>query len=152
VIHAATEVRADLNAPDLHPTLDTIINGTWRTLEFARQCQAAKFLLISSGAVYGQQPPELAYLPEEYTGAPDPLNPRSAYGEGKRVAELLCALYAKQFGLHTNIARCFAFVGLTCHWTRTSPWEIFFRRAWTASLFRSGETGQRIDLISMRQI
>ena len=37
--------------------------------------------------------------------------PRSAYGEGKRLAELLCAIYAKQYGFDANIARCFAFVG-----------------------------------------
>lgn len=112
VIHGATEARADaVSASDLQLTFDTIIEGTRRTLEFARQCQAEKFLMISSGAVYGRQPPELTYLPEEYVGAPDPLEPHSAYGEGKRAAELLCALYAKQYGIQTKIARCFAFVG-----------------------------------------
>lgn len=112
VIHGATEARADaVSVPNLQLTFDTIIEGTRRTLEFARQCQSKKFLMISSGAVYGRQPPELNYLPEEYVGAPNPLEPRSAYGEGKRAAELLCALYAKQYGIQTKIARCFAFVG-----------------------------------------
>jgi nucleoside-diphosphate-sugar epimerase len=36
--------------------------------------------------------------------------PGSIYGEGKRAAELLCAL-AAQTGLEAKIARCFAFVG-----------------------------------------
>ena len=78
---------------------------------FARQCGAQRFLLTSSGAVYGKQPSDLTHIPEEYMGGPDPLDPRSAYGEGKRLAEMLCALYARQCGLETRIARCFAFVG-----------------------------------------
>ena len=39
------------------------------------------------------------------------LNPNSAYGEGKRAAELLCTLMASQHGFEAKIARCFAFVG-----------------------------------------
>jgi nucleoside-diphosphate-sugar epimerase len=53
----------------------------------------------------------MTHIPEYYVGAPDPLDPSSAYGEGKRIAELLCALYHRQHGLETKIARCFAFVG-----------------------------------------
>ena len=39
------------------------------------------------------------------------MNTRSAYGEGKRLSELLCALYEKQYGIDCKIARCFAFIG-----------------------------------------
>ena len=111
IIHAATEANAKLNAEDPLLMLDTIVEGTRHTLEFARRCGAKKFLLTSSGAVYGKQPPDMTHIPEDYPGAPDPTDPRSAYGEGKRAAEMLCTLYAKQFGLEAKIARRFAFVG-----------------------------------------
>ena len=111
VIHAATEASAKLNDENPLLMLDTIVEGTRRTLEFARRCGAQKYLLTSSGALYGKQPPDLAHIPEEYVGGLDPLDPRSVYGEGKRIAEMLCALYAQQHGLETKIARCFAFVG-----------------------------------------
>jgi len=91
--------------------LDTIIRGTKRTLEFAVSAGAKRFLFVSSGAVYGKQPWEITHLPESYQGAPDPMDPNSAYGEGKRVGELLCAMAHKDNGLETAIARCFAFVG-----------------------------------------
>jgi dTDP-glucose 4,6-dehydratase len=39
------------------------------------------------------------------------MNPASAYAEGKRIAELLCAIYAAKQRIETKIARCFAFVG-----------------------------------------
>ena len=111
VIHAATEASAKLNAENPVLMLDTIVEGTRRTLDFAVKCGAKKFLLTSSGAVYGKQPPKLTHIPEDYPGAPDPLDPASAYGEGKRMAELLCASYHRQRGLETKIARGFAFVG-----------------------------------------
>jgi dTDP-glucose 4,6-dehydratase len=50
-------------------------------------------------------------MPEDYVGAPDPANPRSAYGEAKRYAEVLCALYYEKFGIPIRIARPFTFVG-----------------------------------------
>ena len=111
VIHAATEASAKLNTEQPLLMFDTILEGTRRALELARQSGAKKFLLTSSGAVYGRQPPELTHVPEDYAGSPDPALPGSAYGEGKRAAELLCALYHRQHGLEPKIARCFAFVG-----------------------------------------
>jgi nucleoside-diphosphate-sugar epimerase len=111
IIHAATEASASMNNENPLLMLDTIVDGTRRALEFARCCGAQKFLLISSGAVYGKQPADITRIPEDYNGAPDTQAPRSAYGEGKRLAELLCAIYSKQYGVEAKIARCFAFVG-----------------------------------------
>jgi dTDP-glucose 4,6-dehydratase len=111
VIHAATESSTTQNADAPGEMLDTILLGTRRVLDFARQAGARKLLLTSSGAVYGQQPPDLTHIPEDYLGGPAPCDARSAYAEGKRVAELLCVLEGQHPGLECTIARCFAFVG-----------------------------------------
>ena len=108
VIHAGTTSSAPVPPSEV---LDTIICGTKRTLEFAVAAGAKRFLFVSSGAVYGKQPPEMTHIPETYLGSPDPMDPNSAYGEGKRVGELLCAIAHQEHGLETTVARCFAFVG-----------------------------------------
>ena len=111
VVHAATEASAKLNQENPLLMFGTVVDGTRRTLEFARTHGTRQFLLTSSGAVYGKQPPGMTHISEDYLGAPDPMDPDAAYGEGKRAAEILCRLYADQFGLEAKIARCFAFVG-----------------------------------------
>lgn len=108
VIHAGMTSSAPVEPLEM---FDTIVQGTRRVLDFAATHHTRKFLFISSGAVYGKQPPELTHIPEDYHGAPDPLDPNSAYGEGKRAAELFCTLMATQHGFEAKIARCFAFVG-----------------------------------------
>ena len=111
VIHAATQASAALNQNDPLRMSDVIVAGTRRALEFSRMAGAKRFLLTSSGAVYGRQPPEISHLQEDFTGGPDVTDVRAAYAESKRLAEWYCAAYAAQFGLHATIARCFAFVG-----------------------------------------
>lgn len=111
VLHAATETTARGAAELPLNTFSTIVHGTERVLQFATACGVGKFLLTSSGAVYGKQPNELTHVPESYSGAPNPLESGSAYGEGKRTAELLCALYQKSGSLECKIARCWAFCG-----------------------------------------
>jgi nucleoside-diphosphate-sugar epimerase len=111
MIHAATDASATLNSKNSLLMWDTIIEGTRHTLDFSLKAGTNKFLLISSGAVYGKQPPEITHITEDYTGAPNPTDPGSAYGEGKRAAEMLCTIYAKTYGIQAKIARCFAFIG-----------------------------------------
>lgn len=111
VIHAATPVHDRLSPEQALLDWETIVAGTQRVLAFARQAGAQRLLLTSSGAVYGRQPVSMAHMTEDYHGAPDPLNPASVYGEGKRAAELLCTLAGAEWGLEAVIARGFAFVG-----------------------------------------
>ena len=111
IFHAATQASKKLNDDNPLLMLDTIAEGTRRILDFAISCGAKRFLLTSSGAVYGKQPENLSHIPEDYIGAPDISRPSSAYDEGKRIAELLCNIYQKQYGLETVIARCFTFIG-----------------------------------------
>jgi dTDP-glucose 4,6-dehydratase len=111
VIHAATEASKSLNEGNPLLMMDAIVQGTHRVLDFAAYCGAAKLLFASSGAVYGTQPSSITHLSEDYPGGPDTLDVSSAYGEGKRAAELLCALYSREHVLQCKIARGFAFVG-----------------------------------------
>jgi dTDP-glucose 4,6-dehydratase len=111
LIHAATEASATLNKENPTLMLQTIVSGMERVLNFARSNRIAKTLFTSSGAVYGPQPTNMDFISEDYSGAPDPTSSLSAYGEGKRVAELMGCLYARETGLHFTIARCFAFSG-----------------------------------------
>jgi len=91
--------------------LDTIVEGGRNVLDVAARSGSIPLLFTSSGAVYGSQPPDVQQLSEEYAGAPDTLDPHRAYHEGKRIAELQCALYAQAHGIKPKIARLFAFVG-----------------------------------------
>lgn len=111
VIHAATESNSLLNVENPRLMLETVVDGTRAALEFAVAAGARRLLLTSSGAVYGAQPPELSHVRDDYRGGPDTMNASSAYAEGKRAAEVLCACYAKEHDIEPVIARCFAFFG-----------------------------------------
>jgi dTDP-glucose 4,6-dehydratase len=111
IIHAATETAHDLYDRDPLQAFDEIVFGMRRVLEFARQAKTQKILFTSSGSVYGKQLAHITSIPENYLGAPDLSGPYSVYGEGKRVSEMLCSIYARKYGIEIKIARCFAFIG-----------------------------------------
>jgi dTDP-glucose 4,6-dehydratase len=116
LIHAATEASAKQASDAPLEMLTTILAGTERALGFAATHGTEKFLLTSSGAVYGKQPSSMTHVSEDYLGGPDPLDAASVYAEGKRVAEQMCALQSAGLSstkrkLQCKIARCFAFVG-----------------------------------------
>jgi nucleoside-diphosphate-sugar epimerase len=111
LIHGATYASAALNESNPRRMFDTIVQGTRRVLDFTVEKSVQRMLFLSSGAVYGQQPWELERISEEWLGSPDCTDPKAAYAEGKRAAEMLCAIYNKQYGVNVSIARIFALLG-----------------------------------------
>lgn len=110
-IHAATDASAALNRDNPRQMFETILSGTRRVLDFALEKKIKHILLLSSGAVYGQQPWDMERVSEDWLGGPDCTNVVNTYAEAKRAAEMLCAIYQKQFGLNVSIARIFALLG-----------------------------------------
>lgn len=112
VVHgAATPARSTFDKSDDALTkFDMTFIGGRRVLDLAVASGAGKFLLISSGSVYGgfadQKP-----IREDFLGAPHTMDIVSASGHGKRASEALTACYADRHKLDFCVARCFAFVG-----------------------------------------
>lgn len=112
VMHLATTAASEtFHGEDQLKKLETLYFGTKNVLDFAVASGAKKVLFTSSGVAYGpiDQFPE--GVPESYLGGPDLSRADSALGEGKRVAEYLCAYYGEKYGLNYAVARCFSFVG-----------------------------------------
>jgi dTDP-glucose 4,6-dehydratase len=105
IIHAATDASTKLEQENPAEMHSVIVDGTRHVLDFAQRCSAKKMLYISSGAVYGAQPPTLSHIPESYEGSPT-----TSYGKGKKLAEQLC-LEAAAGRFECVIARPFACVG-----------------------------------------
>lgn len=97
VIHAATPARVDVPDEEMR---SIIIDGTANALCQATKCGAEKFMMVSSGGVYGRG--QKGPIGEDLTPCPV-----TAYGKAKLEAEQM----AIDSGLFTLIPRCFAFVG-----------------------------------------
>lgn len=111
LIHAATDASAELNDRNPKHMFDTVLEGTRRALDFAVEKRIPRILNLSSGAVYGPQPFDLMQVREDWLGAPDCRHAVNSYAEAKRAAEMLCAIYEKQFSLNITTARIFSLLG-----------------------------------------
>jgi dTDP-glucose 4,6-dehydratase len=119
LLHAATDSTLGPQL-GLLERYSQIVDGTRHMLDYAVANGISRFLLTSSGGVYGPQPQDMEQIPESYNGMPDPLDAQHAYSVAKRGAEHLCALYRDRHAIETVIARCFAFVG------RDLPLDVHF--------------------------
>lgn len=110
VLHAATD---STSGPTLtrNTHFEQIVYGTKSVLSFAKDHGCKKFLITSSGGIYGKLPDGFSCFDEMYQGTlpVDDLN--SAYGIGKRVAEHMSFLDASMYSFDVVVARCFAFIG-----------------------------------------
>ena len=111
IIHAAAESSTSVGLDNPQLMRNVVVEGTKNVVECTRRQKVKRLLFVSSGAVYGKQPSNLNHMPEDFKGAPDPLNSLNSYGCAKRQAENLCALHNHHYGTDYVVARCFAFVG-----------------------------------------
>jgi dTDP-glucose 4,6-dehydratase len=106
IVHAATDVvHPDQSAAEVY---QQIVEGAKQTLALAERCGARRYLLTSSGAVYGRQDPLVSHRPDDDPGQP---GEDDAYGRGKRAAEACMFEHAARHGLTVTSARIFALLG-----------------------------------------
>jgi dTDP-glucose 4,6-dehydratase len=112
IIHAATDTSTKHTPTERRELFDSIVTGTRQLLDCARNSSVQKFLMTSSGGVYGKPPVNMPLITETCPTGPDPMQQGSAYAEGKRAAEFLCAVAAAEnSNCATTVVRGFAFVG-----------------------------------------
>lgn len=113
VLHAASTTDARRYAEDPKAERSNILAAIENYARVAERVhRSSRIVFASSGAVYGQQPPEVEELPEDFTPSPAGtlVDYKRDYAEAKRLSEdRIVALGAG--GIRTSIARCFAFVG-----------------------------------------
>lgn len=105
VIHAATSAHPLAYSTDPVGTMKANLIGTMQLLERLKGQGHGRFMMLSTGEVYGEDPERREGFAEEDHGWVDPMTPRACYPESKRAAEALCASYAAQYGVQAVVAR-----------------------------------------------
>ncbi len=107
IIHAASPCDPRLNNASPYQAMVEISSMTQKAITLGMRNDLKRFVLLSSGAVYGVQPPGLRRISEDHLGAPDLRQMASCYGEAKRCSELMLV----SSGLPYTILRGFSFIG-----------------------------------------
>ena len=113
VVHAASTTDARRYAEDPKSERANILGAIENYSRIAEQVhRSSRIVFASSGAVYGQQPPDLEQLSEDFTPgeAAGLVDYKRDYAEAKRLSEARITQLGSA-GIRTSIARCFAFVG-----------------------------------------
>lgn len=107
IIHAASQASPKYYGTDPVGTLSSNTIGTFNLLTFAVEKKVEGFVFFSSGEVYGQVDDSKVPTKEEQYGFIDIANVRSCYSESKRMGEVMCVSFNKQYNLNTKIVRPF---------------------------------------------
>lgn len=104
-IHAASTTHPIAYATEPVNTILVNVLGTHNLLEQAAQIPHSRFLLLSSGEVYGESRYDTEYFREDYCGYLNCNTLRAGYPEAKRVSEALCQAYSAEKGVDAVIIR-----------------------------------------------
>lgn len=105
IVHAASVTSSKMFVSKPVETIRTALFGTERLLQKAKSLTLDGFLYLSSLEVYGVPFDGTIQIPETYFGRIDPMQVRSSYSEGKRMAECLCASFAAEYSVPVKVAR-----------------------------------------------
>lgn len=112
IIHAATPASAQLNASEPETMIRLNTQSMFDVIDTARRWgNCPRVVFLSSGAVYGVTSESQSLVPEDWTGACSTLSSKSAYGEGKRAAEVILSIATEHGLVDGVVARLFAFSG-----------------------------------------
>ena len=102
IVHAAvfTGILPEIEKGRGRSIVEINLMGTTNLLELARRLSVSRFLYVSSGSVYGDDPGLDEVLHEETKP-----NPRSLYAIGKYASELLTRRYGELHGFQTASVR-----------------------------------------------
>ena len=128
ILHAAANAHPLAFSTDPVGTMQANILGTMQLLEHIRET-GGRFILFSTGEIYGERPNLPGGFDEHSFGSIDPMNPRACYPESKRAAETLCAAYAQQHGVDALAARLTYIYGATITAQNSRADAQFLRRA-----------------------
>jgi len=110
IIHCASPTASKYFIKNPVETIDTIVCGTKNVLELAVKLKPKSVLYLSSMEVYGASSTDEP-ITEDKQFFMDPLNVRSSYSMGKRIAETLCESYLKEYHVPIKIARLAQTIG-----------------------------------------
>ncbi|MGL6153828.1 MAG: NAD-dependent epimerase/dehydratase family protein [Cetobacterium sp.] len=105
ILHAASQASPKYYKVDPVGTMNANILGTINLLELAKEKNIESFLFFSSSEVYGNINDEI--LKENKIGNLDIGDIRNCYAISKRVGEVYCRSYFKQYNIPTKVIRIF---------------------------------------------
>lgn len=111
IIHAASQASPSYYATDPVGTAGANLAGTDSLLRLATHNVCEGFLYFSTGGVYGKLAADISPITEETVGTMNQMSVNSCYFLSKKMAENLCVIYHKQYGVPTKIVRIFHTIG-----------------------------------------
>jgi dTDP-glucose 4,6-dehydratase len=105
IIHCASMTQSKIFITNPVDTIDITLKGTSNVLNLAKEKNVKNMIYVSSMEVYGFVSDNEKKMDESQLGFIDPLNIRSCYSEGKRMAECLCSSFAHQYNINVCVAR-----------------------------------------------
>jgi len=137
IVHAAALTDRRLFASHPSAVAETNSLGTLRILRAANLLEdLQKFVLLSSGLVYGAQPWEMPRISEDFAGPLRCDEVNAVYPESKRLAEVIAQCAISESKLPVVTLRPFAFVGP--YQSLQLPWAVtdFIRDSFTGGPIR----------------